>query len=217
MVSNNFQLSTFNFQRIKVAIVDDHTAIAQGLERLINETGIAGVVGKAYSASGCMKLLTQSKPDVLLLDVNLSDGNGIELFPQIKAQYPDLQVLILTSHAEPSIIKQALNSGVAGYILKSATAEEIVLGIQTVASGGRFLCTETQKLLQHRDCQTVLLSRREGELLRLIVAGKSGAQIADKMCLGYETVKSYRKRLMLKLNASNTAELVRMALEQELV
>jgi DNA-binding NarL/FixJ family response regulator len=163
-----------------------------------------------------MELLGQSEPDVLLLDVNLSDGNGLELFPQIKALYPNLKVLILTSHAEPSIIRRALDGGVWGYIQKNAAAEEIIEGIQTATSGERFLCKETKRLLQHRACPTVLLSRREEELLRLIALGKSGAEIADKMCLGYETIKSYRKRLMLKFNASNAAELVRMALEQGL-
>jgi len=214
---DHFQLSTFNFQLIRVAIVDDHKVVAQGFERIINESGVAGVIGKAYSASGCMKLLAECKADVLLLDVALPDGNGIDLFPQIKTLYPDLKVLILTSHSELPIIRRALACGVNGFIMKNTTAEEIIEGIQTVASGKQFLCAETNKLLQRRDCQTALLSRREQELLRLIVAGKSNIEIADKMCLGYETIKSYRKHLMLKLNTSNTAELVRMALEQKWV
>ena len=214
---NNFQLSTFNFQLIKVAIVDDHMAVAEGFERLINESGVAGVTGKAYSASGCMKLLAQSEPDVLLLDFSLPDGKSIDLLPQIKALYPDLKVLILTSHAELSIIRQALDSGISGYIMKNASAEVIMEGIQTVASGERFLCEETKRQLQHQNNQTIMLSRREQELLRLIVAGKSNTEIADSMILGYETIKSYRKRLMFKLNAANVAELTRIALEQQLV
>ena len=212
-----FQLSTFNFQLIRVAIVDDHTAVAEGFERLINESGVAGVIGKAYSLSGCMKLLARSQPDVLLLDVSLSDGSSIDFLPQIKASFPDLKVMMLTSHSEPPIIKRALDNGAAGYVMKNASAEEIVEGIQTVASGEQFLCKETKRLLKDKDCQTILLSRREQELLRLIVAGKSSAEIAGGMNLGYETIKTYRKRLMLKLNVSNTAELVRMALEQQLV
>ena len=214
---DNFQLSTFNFRLIRVAIVDDHTAVAEGFEHLINESGVAGVIGKAYSAAGCMKLLAQSETDVLLLDVSLPDGNGIDLFLQIKMLYPDLKVLILSSHSEPSMIRRASDSGVSGYIMKNSTAAVIIEGIRTVASGERFLCEETKRALQQRDCQTLLLSRREQELLRLIVAGKSNSKIADSMCLGYETIKSYRKRLILKLDVSNTAELVRMALERKLV
>ena len=218
ITKDNFQLSTFNFQPIKVAIVDDHTVVAEGFERLVNASGVAGVIGKAFSASGCIKLLAQrSDIDVLLLDFSLPDGKGIDLVPQIKTLYPDLKILILTSHSELSIVKQTLDSGVSGYIVKNATAEVIIEGIQTVASGERFFCEETNRLLQNRDEQSVLLSRREKELLRLIVAGKPNTEIADSMRLGYETVKSYRKRLMLKLNVSNTAELVRISLEQKLV
>ena len=217
MGKENFQLSTFNFQLIRVAIVDDHTVVAEGIERLINESGIAGVVGKAFSVAGCLKLLTQIKTDVLLLDFNLPDGNGLELLQNIKASYPELKVVMLTSHTELSIINRALDSGVSGYIMKNAAAEEIIEGIETVASGERFLCKETKRIVNNRESQTVILSRREHELLLLIVAGKSNTEIADSMFLGYETIKSYRKRLMLKLNASNMAELVRIALEQHLV
>jgi DNA-binding NarL/FixJ family response regulator len=138
--NDNFQLSTFNFQLIRVMIVDDHTAVAEGFERLINESGVAGVTGKAYSVSGCWKLLTQCKADVLLLDVSLPDGNGIDLFPQIKAKYPDIKVILLTSHTEIPIIRRALDCGVSGFIVKNATAEVIIEGIQTVASGEIFLC-----------------------------------------------------------------------------
>ena len=213
----DFQLSTYNFQPVKVAIVDDHTVVAEGFERLINASGIAGVIGKAYSVSGCMTLLAQSEPDVLLLDFSLSDGNSIDILPQIKALYPDLKVLIITSHSELSIIRRVLAYDVSGYIVKNATSEVIIEGIQTVVSGERYLCKETERLLKHADNTTVLLSRREQELLRLIVAGKSNTEIADSMFLGYETVKSYRKRLILKMNVSNTANLVRIALEQQLV
>ena len=197
--------------------MDDHRIVAEGLERLINDSGVAGVTGKAYSVAGCWKLLAQSEADVLLLDISLPDGNGIDLFRQIKALYPNLKVVILTSYSELPIIKRALACGISGFIMKNATAEIFIEGIQTVASGKNFLCKETKRLLQCSNYPTILLSRREHELLRLIVAGKSNIEIADTMNLGYETIKSYRKRLMLKMNTSNTAELVRVALEQKLV
>ena len=213
----DFQLSTFNFQLIKVAIVDDHQVVADGIERLVNESGVAGVVGKAFSIAGCWKLLAPGAADVLLLDVNLPDGSGLDVVPQIKAKYPVLKVILLTSHSEPSIIKRALDYNVSGFIMKNASTEVIIEGIQTVVSGKLFLCQEAENLLKHRDINTILLSRREQELVRLIMAGKSGKEIAGCMCLGYETIKSYRKRIMLKMNVANTAELVRIAIEQKLV
>ncbi len=204
---------------IRVAIVDDHRVVAEGFERLINDSGVARVVGKAYSAAGCREMLSREAAgvDVLLLDVSLPDGNGIELCPEIKASYPDLKILMLTSYSELTIIMRVLEEGASGYILKNAMVEEIIEGIRVVAGGGQFLCDEVNMLLAARADSAVRLSRRELELLRLIVAGQSNSEIADSMNLGYETIKSYRKNLILKLGAHNTAQLVRMAVEQKLV
>ena len=213
----NFQLSTFNFQLIRVAIVDDHTAVAEGFESIINGSGVAGVIGKAFSTTGCMELLALRKADVLLLDISLADGSGIDLFLQIQPHYPDLKAIALTCHSEISTIKKALEVGFSGYIMKNSTAAVIIEGIRAVASGELFLCNETQRLLQEPECPKLILSRREDELLHLIVAGKSNTEIAETMSLGYETIKSYRKRLMLKLNTSNIVELVRVAIEEKLV
>ncbi len=208
---------------IRVAIVDDHRVVAEGFERLINDSGVARVVGKAYSAADCREMLSReaavsaTSPDVLLLDVSLPDGNGIELCPEIKASHPDLKILMLTSYSELTIIMRVLEEGASGYILKNAMVEEIIEGIRVVAGGGQFLCDEVNMLLAARADSAVRLSRRELELLRLIVAGQSNSEIADSMNLGYETIKSYRKNLILKLGAHNTAQLVRMAVEQKLV
>ena len=202
---------------IRVIIVDDHKVVVEGFEHLINESAIAQVVGKAYSVAECWKVLEKTNSEVLLLDINLPDGNGIDLCPQLKAKYPDLKILMLTSYSELSIIMRVLEDGASGYILKNAMIEEIIEGIRTVASGAQFLCEEVNVLLKKRDTHPVRLSRREQELLRLIVAGYSNSETADSMCLGYETIKSYRKNLILKLNAHNTAQLVKIALEQKLV
>ncbi|MDR1454077.1 MAG: response regulator transcription factor [Tannerella sp.] len=213
---DNFQLSTFNFQ-LKVAIVDDHKVVAEGFEHLINESGMAQVTGKAHSATSCWRMLADKTVDVLLLDVSLPDGNGVDLCPQIKAKYPDIKILMLTSYSELTLIMRALENGASGYILKSAMTEEILEGIQAVASGRQFLCEEVDMLMKKEENRPVRLSRREQELLRLIVEGRSNSEIAASMYLGYETIKSYRKNLILKLNAHNTAALVKMAIEQKLV
>ncbi|MCL2167761.1 MAG: response regulator transcription factor [Lentimicrobiaceae bacterium] len=202
---------------ISVFIVEDHKVVAEGFEHLINESGIALVTGKAYSVAECKELLFKTQVDVLLLDISLPDGSGIDLCPQIKKEYPEIKILMLTSYSELSIIMRVLEDGASGYILKNAMAEEIIEGIKTVASGKRFLCEEVNMLLKDNDIQLVRLSRREQELLRLIVAGYSNSEISEKMFLGYLTIKSYRKNLILKLNAHNTAQLVKMAIEQKLV
>jgi DNA-binding NarL/FixJ family response regulator len=206
-----------NSQLIRIAIIDDHKIVADGFERLINESGMAQVTGKAYSVDGCMRLLMKEQADVLLLDINLPDGNGIELCSQIKSKYPGIKILMLTSYSELSVIMRALENGASGYILKSSMTEEIIEGIRTVSSGKCFLCDEVDVLMKSPDNRAVRLSRREQELLRLIVAGHPNSEIARLMCLGYETIKSYRKNIILKLDAHNTAALVRAAIEHGLL
>lgn len=202
---------------IRVVIIEDHKVVADGFEHLINESDVALVVGKAHSVAECMKLLAREPADVLLLDISLPDGNGIDLCPQIKAKYPNLKILMLTSYSELTIIMRALENGASGYILKNAMTEEIIEGIRVVVSGKQFLCEEVNVLMNKEMFRPVRLSRREQELLRLIVEGRSNSDIAESMYLGYETIKSYRKNLILKLNAHNTAGLVKMAIEQKLV
>jgi len=196
---------------IRVTVVDDHKIIADGLERLINESDVACVTGKAYSVAECRKLLTVEQPDVLLLDVSLPDGNGIDLCAEIKKQYPQLKILMLTSYGELTTISRALDAGADGYVLKNAAPEELLEGIRTIASGQRFLCEEVNETLQSRKHSTIELTRREMELLQLIVAGYTLPEQADKMCLGYHTVRSYRQKLNIKLDAHNTAQLVQNA------
>ena len=201
---------------IQVAIVDDHRIVIDGMEKVISESGIAILTGKAYSAASCWEMLALERPDVLLLDVGLPDGNGMELCPKIKAKYPSLHILILTSYSEYTIISNVLNNGASGYILKNSMPEEIIEGIRTVASGKQFLSEEVDLLLKTSETNRLTLTRREQELLRLITDGYSNIEIADKMCLGYETIKSYRKNLFIKLDVHNTLELTKKVIEQKL-
>jgi len=213
----NSHFSISNAQLIRVAVVDDHQIVIDGLEKIITESGIARLTDKSHSAAGCWKMLAAGQPDVLMLDVGLPDGNGMDLCPQIKAKYPALNILMLTSYAEYAIISFSINNGASGYILKNAMPEEIVEGILTVASGKQFLCEDANILLSKGDKSNVELTRRECELLRLIAKGFTGPEIADKMFLGYETIRSYRKNLHLKLGVHNTAELIATALDLKLV
>jgi DNA-binding NarL/FixJ family response regulator len=204
-------------QLIKVAITDDHYIILDGMEKIIIESGIAVLTGKTGTVAGCWDMLKAGQPDVLLLDVGLPDGSGMDLCPQLKAKYPSMNILMLTGYAEYAVISHTLNNGASGYILKNAMPEEIVEGIRTVASGKRFLCEEADILLKKERSTGIILTRREHELLKLITQGLTSMEIADKMCLGYETIRSYRKNLHIKLGAHNIVELTRIALNKKLV
>ncbi|MDR2926721.1 MAG: response regulator transcription factor [Cytophagaceae bacterium] len=202
---------------ITVSVVDDHKMITDSLSGMIAGAEGISVIAKAHSVAGCREMLKTGQPDVLLLDVSLPDGNGIDLCPEICGLYPDVKILMLTGYAEPNVIGRALNGGAHGYVLKNSDSEEVIEGIRTVASGRQFLCGQTCALFKRREWQPVILSPKEREVLKLIVEGLTIREISDKLFLGFETVRSYHKYLHLKLGVHNTAQLVRMAIEQKMV
>ncbi|MDR2496449.1 MAG: response regulator transcription factor [Tannerellaceae bacterium] len=203
---------------IRIAIIDDHKAVVEGFEYLINLNDGMKVTGKAHSAAEGRQMLQADRHDVLLLDLSLPDANGIELCREIKSRHPALKIMMLTSYGDLSFIVRAMEQGASGYVIKNAEIEEVIEGIRTLAAGGQYICDEADALMKRRSPDNpVRLSRRETELLKHIADGHSNSEIADRMCLGYETIKSYRKNIMFKLQVHNTAELVRLAIEHKLI
>jgi DNA-binding NarL/FixJ family response regulator len=191
--------------------------LIEGLILSINESNVAKVTGTSSSLAQCRTALDTEITDVLLLDINLPDGSGVDFCSEVKQKYPDLKVLILTTHNEYSIAKRVMHNGASGYILKNALSEEVITGIETVMSGQIFLCDEIDVLIKKRNENPIWLTVREQDLLRLIIDGYTNQEIADKMYLSVETIKTYRKNLLLKLGARNSMVMVKMAFEQKLV
>lgn len=189
----------------------------EGLTASINESGIAKVTGVSYSLEECRRDLSSETAEVLLLDISLPDGNGIDFCGEIHQKYPDMKILVLTSHDEYSIAKRVMGNGASGYILKNSLSEEVIAGIEVVANNKIFLCDEVDILLKEHTDKPVWLSSREQELLRLIVDGYSNQEMAEKLFLGIETIKTYRKNLIQKLGAKNSMILVKMAIEKKLI
>jgi DNA-binding NarL/FixJ family response regulator len=203
---------------IRVAIVDDHKILTEGLQRIINESGVANVSDIYYDLDSCRKGLISFCPDVLLLDVHLPDGNGSDFCAEIKKRYPGLKIMILTSYNDFSIAKRSLHNGALGYVLKNAMSEEIICGIETVNAGETFLCDEIDILMKKKKKDDIIwLTIREKEVLQLIAEGYTDPEIAGKLFLSRETIKGYRKDLLLKFNAANSVVLVKTAMEQKLI
>lgn len=202
---------------ITVHITDDHKVLTEGLCMLINETNIATVTGVSYSLSGCRNAIAFKRPDVLLLDIKLPDGNGVDFCAEIRKKYPALKILALTTHDEYSVVRRMMENGANGYILKNALSEEIISGIEAVMNGEVFLSEEVDHLIKKQKNQAIWLTARERELLRLIVNGYTNQEMADELYLGVETIKTYRKNLILKLGAKNSMILVKMAIENQLI
>jgi len=202
---------------IKVALVDDHKMLVEGLKNMINECIHIHVVGVAHNAEDCRSSLPFWKPDVLMLDIGLPDKNGLDFCKELKENYPDLKILALTSHNEFAMIKQMLDNGASGYLVKNADTREVIEGIETVYAGDIFLSHEVDLLIKRRSDNAVWLTDRERELLKLVSEGYTNAEIGEKIFLSPETVRGYRKNLLFKLDAKNTAVLVKIALEQKLI
>ena len=200
-----------------VHILDDHKMLVEGLCISINESGIAKVSGISHNLTECRNYLISQQPDILLLDLYLPDGSGIDFCAEIRQKYPSIKVLVLTTHDEYSVARRVMDNGASGYILKNALSEEVITGIEAVMKGETFLCDEINMLMKKHSEQPVWLTSREQELLRLIVDGFTNQEIADKVFLSVETIKTYRKNLILKLGARNSMMLVKMAIENKLI
>ena len=202
---------------ITVHIVDDHKILVEGLQKLVDSSNFARVTAVSYTGKECMWKLRFEQPRVILLDINLPDVSGIDLCKEITTQYPGVKVVALTSYSEYAIVRQILNNGASGYVIKNAMPEEILMSIQAVDNDETFLCEEIDLLMNRPSAQQVWLTPREKTLLKHIVEGYTNPEIADRMCLAVDTVNNSRKKLLYKLNARNTAVLVRVAMEQKLI
>jgi len=211
-------METNNSQLVKLAIVDDHKMVVKSLSNLITELKIAEITDIYYDLETCRLGLKNSLPEILLLDVGLPDGDGVDFCAEITKTYPGIKVIMLTSYKEFNVAKRALHNGALGYILKNAEPEEIFAGIETVRYGDQFLCEEIDILLKKtKKEEAVWYSPREREILQYIADGYTTKEIADKIFRDEETVKSFRRKLLLKIHAKNAFEMVKKACEQNLV
>ncbi len=203
---------------VNVQIVDDHKMVVESLSKLINESGVAQVTDVFYNLKSCRQGLEKTLPDVLLLDIGLPDGDGTEFCAEIRKTYPKLKIIMLTTYKEFSIAKRALHNGALGYILKNAESEEMLAGIEAVSNGEQFLCEEIDILLKDKKNEEIVwLSSREKEVLKYIADGYTTKEIAGFFCREEETVRTYRKNLLIKLNAKNTPEAVKKGYEMKLI
>ncbi len=202
---------------IDVIIADNFKLVADGISRLIDGKESVKVVAVAHTLKETQELLSLHKPQVLLLNIAMPDGDGIDTIPRLIEASPHTRIIILTVYAERAVVRRALDGGAMGYILKSTSAEELLHGIGIVAGGNKFICRESQQLFEGITDSESSLTMREREVLRLIVEGYTMKQIADKLNLGFETVHSYTKYLRQKLGCNNSASLVRRAIELHLV
>lgn len=207
-------------KEVSVFIVDDHPVVVAGLKALLGQLKHLQVAGTAANAFEAVSQLKEQPVDVLLLDINLPDINGIDLCKKIRREFPAIKILGISTFSERSYISRMIENGASGYLLKSASPEEIAEAIQTVLEGKLYLCVEVEQTLQPAMMLTgelPVLTKREKEVLKLIADGLTNNQIATKLFISPLTVDSHRKNLLTKLQVNNTAALIRMAVEHGLL
>lgn len=202
----------------EVFIVDDHYMVIEGIRSLLQNEKDIQLIGHATNAASCFSFLLREQPDVILMDINMPDKNGMDLCAEVKHLYPAIAIIGLSTFNQQSYIKKMLNNGAVGYLLKNASKEELVLGIKAVVSHKTYLSHEAALALRNNDIQQpAALTRREIEVLQLIASGLTNSEIAQQLFISIATVNTHRKSLLLKLEARNTAELVKNALQHRII
>jgi DNA-binding NarL/FixJ family response regulator len=196
---------------INVLIVDDHPLIAEGLGKALTATGSINVCGYASNAGTVLSKTSQLLPDVILLDIKLPDGNGVDLCKRIIEANPAQKVIALTSFNQRYYIQEMIKNGAQGYLLKNAEPAEIIDAIFCVYEGETYYSPEVRKIIFADKDHSIFLSKREIEVLKLIAQGLTNAEIADKLFISPLTADSHRKNLIIKLGAKNTASLIHIA------
>ena len=208
---------------IRVFIADDHAIVREGLKQILAEQRDIIVAGEAENGLDAIKLFRKSRCHVMLLDISLPDRNGIEVLKQIKAERPELAVLMLSMHREDQYAIRALKADAAGYLTKQSAPRELVTAIRQVAGGQKYVSATlaqalaTQVGADHEAPVHDSLSDREFQTLTMIASGKTVSEIARELSLSVKTISEYRARLLAKMNLKTSAELTSYAIRNQLV
>jgi DNA-binding NarL/FixJ family response regulator len=200
---------------IRCLIADDHTALATLLSRFLPHRGIT-VVATASNGLEALEKIERLKPDVAVLDVRMPGIDGIAAARRAAATSPDTGIVLYTAHGELTLLSEALDIGVGGFLQKAGSLDELVRAIQTVAEGGTFVDPVLAAALLGGE-QAPELSKREREVLRLLAAGLRNEEIGERLYLSQDTVRSYSGRAMEKLGADTRTEAVAVAIRQSLI
>lgn len=212
----------------KVLLVDDHEIIIDGLKALLAKEKNIRIVGEAMNGNEAILKTQELIPDIILMDVSMPGLNGIDATKQIKADFPDTKILMLTQHESKEYVLQVLKVGADGYLLKNSKKEELIRAIEAICSGKKYLgdsisammldnifesSAENDKKLESKE----ILTKREIEIIKLLANDNSNQEVSDKLEISLRTVETHRRNIMQKLNLKSAVALVRFALKNNYI
>lgn len=203
--------------RVKLFIVDDHYMVIEGIRSLLENEKDIEWMGHATNGASCLSFLKQQQPDIILMDINLPDVSGIDLCKQVREIHPHVYVLGLSTFNQYAVIRNMMDNGASGYVIKNADANELTEAIRLVSSGKTYMSDEVSIILKESDKSLPIITRREKEILKLISQGLTNGEIAQKLFISIPTVNTHRKSLLEKLDAKNTAILISKAIKLSLI
>jgi DNA-binding NarL/FixJ family response regulator len=210
---------------IRIMLADDHEIVRQGIRHLLSADDAVRVIGEASNGAALQQLLRTKSCDILILDLSMPGQNGFELIRELQNELPSLRIIVLTMHREAPFVRQATAAqNVYGYVLKDEAFDQLQRAIQRVALGERYISPQVHELIfeDYRSLQESALiletlTRREREVLDMILKGRMNKEIANDLFISVRTVESHRARIMEKLRVRNIGELMRFAADHGLV
>lgn len=203
---------------ISLVLVEDHPMVVAGIKAILQHHESIIYKASCGTAGELRELLKSQCPDVILMDINLPDGNGIELCQEVKKKYPEIYILALSTNNHPGIIKKMITNGASGYLLKDAPKNEILDAIENVVKGKSVLSKSAALAIRKPEqLQFPLLTRREKEILELIADGFTTQEIAASLFVDVTTIDSHRKNMIAKYNVRNTTALVKLAVLHNII
>jgi len=198
---------------IKVILTEDHPLVTEGIKAMLEAERDIQCIGACSSGDMLRHLLHQRRPDVILMDINLPDASGIDLCREIKHTSPGINIIALSINNHPSVIRQMMESGADGYVLKDAGKQEILTAIRSVMQHKMFFSHSAAQAMRKPESATLpALTRREKEVLELIAEGLTNREISEKLFVDVCTIDSHRKNMLSKYGVKNTSALIKLAI-----
>ena len=202
-------------------VIDDHPIVLEGLKNLLSNRDDIQLAGCFDTGRSGMEAIFEMEPNVVLLDINLPDINGVDICREVRARNKDVRIIALSVHNERALIKNLLQLGANGYVLKNSVGEEIISAIHTTLAGNVYLCRKTVEIMHSAgdgDLKDIpRITRREREIMELVSHGLTTAQVAEKLFISTHTVESHRKNLIEKFDVTSMTAVISLAVKYKLI